>query len=226
MNSLLVKADILHNRYCRIRSTRLDGRIKYNKYNFQVPGDNSSHLKKSRNEKGQRFSTNRWSSRLAFTRATHITELLLESAAEWEIYESLCAQGVQFKLVAIPPGRKKHSGSTGRVWFIVGSYRCRYLGGNYFEFYVGKGNRRELSIKDVTSKMCSNIKVHTYSGYKADEYPKSFELEGNKLQVMEIRSHWLEPSCQAFKVLAEDGHIYILKKHFMENEGWELQPGK
>ncbi|MCG5531560.1 hypothetical protein LRD18_11970 [Halorhodospira halochloris] len=35
--------------------------------------------------RGQRFSTNRWSSRLALQRARTVTELLLESAPEWAL---------------------------------------------------------------------------------------------------------------------------------------------
>lgn len=69
--------------------------------------------------------------------------------------------------------------------------------------------------------MSIRIKVHTYSGYKADEYPIWFEQEGNRLKVLEIKSSWLEPTYEAFKVLADDGHIYILKNHY-KDEIWEL----
>jgi hypothetical protein len=70
--------------------------------------------------------------------------------------------------------------------------------------------------------MSFRIKVHTYSGYKADEYPRGFEYEGNKLTVLEIRSRWLEPSCEAFRVLTDDGKTYIIKNRHGEDGGWEL----
>ena len=110
-------------------------------------------LNRNRNGKGQRFSTNRWSSRLALLRASHVNELLLESAAEWELYESLCARGVQFDLHAIPPGRGKHSNIPGRVWFVFNNYRCRYIGGHKFEFSVKNGVVREINLRSLIQKI-------------------------------------------------------------------------
>lgn len=111
-------------------------------------------------EKGQRFSNNRWSSRLALSRATHVNELLLESAAEWELYESLCAKGMQFKLKAIPPGRKNQNGNTGRAWFIIGNCRCRFFGGHQFEFSIGNGYVREFPLKEIIREMEKQEKLY------------------------------------------------------------------
>ena len=71
--------------------------------------------------------------------------------------------------------------------------------------------------------MSRRVKVHTYSGYKADEYPKWFEHQGKSLYVREIKSRWLEPDSRVFKVLADDGHTYILRDRFQEHADWELE---
>ncbi|MBL8149864.1 MAG: hypothetical protein JNN15_08040, partial [Blastocatellia bacterium] len=52
------------------------------------------------NISGQRFSINRWSSRLALERAAILEELFLETEAEWRLYEALKVNKVDFKLVA------------------------------------------------------------------------------------------------------------------------------
>ncbi len=64
------------------------------------------------------------------------------------------------------------------------------------------------------------IQVEFYSGYKADERPVSFILNGSKLMVDEIIDRWHSPDCEYFKVLADDGNRYLLKSNF--NGEWVL----
>ena len=65
------------------------------------------------------------------------------------------------------------------------------------------------------------IEVQCYSGYKADERPISFSLNGNKLMVDEIVDQWHSPECEFFKILADDGNRYLLRCNF--NGEWMLE---
>ena len=67
--------------------------------------------------------------------------------------------------------------------------------------------------------MESNEKNHTlqvecYSGYKADERPISFTLNGTKIMVDEIMNQWRGPDFEFFKLLADDGNRYLLRCNF------------
>ncbi|MFC1886989.1 hypothetical protein ACFLZM_08025 [Thermodesulfobacteriota bacterium] len=55
------------------------------------------------------------------------------------------------------------------------------------------------------------ITINWYSGYKADERPVSLILDGYKLMVEEIIDRWLNQESEFFKVLADDGKVYLLK---------------
>jgi len=68
----------------------------------------------------------------------------------------------------------------------------------------------------ILKKMAINeknliIKVECYAGYKADERPISFILDGHKLMVEQITDRWLGPEFEFFKVLADNGKAYLLK---------------
>ena len=81
------------------------------------------------------------------------------------------------------------------------------------------------------------IKVESWSGYKADEYPKCFYLDNIRYEIIEITDRWYQgysaPQTQAsdyFKVKTEGGNQYLLK-HDLEMDGWflckqQMDPGK
>lgn len=69
--------------------------------------------------------------------------------------------------------------------------------------------------------MLMRIAVQTYAGYKGDERPVSFSLEGRTLQIIEIVDRWYEPDHNSFKVVAEDGGTYLLR-HDLNANDWEL----
>jgi hypothetical protein len=104
---------------------------------------------RSLNGSGQRFSANRWTSRLALLRASNVTELLLESAAEWTLYEAVRAAGLEFELTAVPPRRSGNTAIRGRAWFRVGPCLVRYVSGDHFEYSAGEYARRTLSLNEV-----------------------------------------------------------------------------
>lgn len=60
------------------------------------------------------------------------------------------------------------------------------------------------------------ITVHAYSGFKTDERPKSFEVEGRRLTVLRVIKSWKEETAGGhnrkvfFQVHAHDGRKYKL----------------
>jgi len=65
------------------------------------------------------------------------------------------------------------------------------------------------------------INVQTYAGYRGDERPISFSLEGRIIRIMEITDRWYDPDHNIFKVLADDGGAYLLR-YDMSADNWEL----
>ena len=55
------------------------------------------------------------------------------------------------------------------------------------------------------------VTVQTYAGYRGDERPSSFSLEDRILRIMDIVDRWYDPDHNIFKVLADDGGIYLLR---------------
>ena len=55
------------------------------------------------------------------------------------------------------------------------------------------------------------IEVVAYSGYKANERPLYFVLDGERLHVREVIDKWYGVDHDYFKVEADDGKVYLLK---------------
>ncbi len=55
------------------------------------------------------------------------------------------------------------------------------------------------------------IRVESYSGYKADEYPLRFLLGEQRYTVVEIMDRWYGPGYRYFRVRADDGNLYLLR---------------
>lgn len=66
------------------------------------------------------------------------------------------------------------------------------------------------------------MRVQCYSGAKADERPIRFELGGREYLVEEFLDRWYGPDDTFFKVLADDGNVYILR-HSSGNDTWSLE---
>ncbi len=68
------------------------------------------------------------------------------------------------------------------------------------------------------------VEVVCYSGYKADERPTRFQLRGQNYSVEEVIDQWYGPQDTFFKVRANDGNVYILRRRSTEPEGaWSLE---
>ena len=72
------------------------------------------------------------------------------------------------------------------------------------------------------------IQVRTYSGYRADQEPKAFILDGKEFKVEEILGQYYEYDTYAgklyrrYRVKTEDGKIYELI-YDDEEERWYLK---
>ena len=66
------------------------------------------------------------------------------------------------------------------------------------------------------------VTVQDYSGYKANERPRRFALDGHSYEVMEVLDQWYGPDSLYFKVRADDQNLYILQYHSLEEE-WSLE---
>ncbi len=65
------------------------------------------------------------------------------------------------------------------------------------------------------------LRVRTYSGYKADERPVSFSLGKRGFHVVEVLDRWYGEDHAYFKLRADDGNLYVLR-HQMDNDNWEM----
>ncbi|MCL4474096.1 MAG: hypothetical protein M1455_09205 [Actinobacteria bacterium] len=74
------------------------------------------------------------------------------------------------------------------------------------------------------------IVVHSYSGFKSDEKPRAFELDGNRLTVLSVKKTWQEESAKGrhrktyFRVHAHNGRTYDIALDEGSGE-WTLEPG-
>ncbi len=73
------------------------------------------------------------------------------------------------------------------------------------------------------------ITVHAYSGYKKDEQPRSFEVDGRRLTVLSVKKTWRQESEKSrrqkifFQVRCHDGRSYNIALD--EGTGqWTLEP--
>jgi hypothetical protein len=61
------------------------------------------------------------------------------------------------------------------------------------------------------------IEVVAYSGYKANERPLHFFLEQKKVSVAEVLDRWYGEEHDEFKVLADDGRVYLIRWHRVQD---------
>ena len=63
------------------------------------------------------------------------------------------------------------------------------------------------------------IRVMGYSGYRLNERPLSFVLDEHELQVETVIDRWHGEDYDYFRVLADDGRVYLIKWH-RNNDAW------
>lgn len=65
------------------------------------------------------------------------------------------------------------------------------------------------------------IAVNCYSGYRADEAPKSIRFDSLIVAVSEILDRWLSEDHRYFKFTGDDRATYIIRQDMISME-WEL----
>ena len=66
-----------------------------------------------------------------------------------------------------------------------------------------------------------HVTVEAYAGYKGEETPRAFTLDGIRLSVAEILSRWYTETHSCFRIRASDHRRYVLRYH-LDEEIWEL----
>jgi hypothetical protein len=67
----------------------------------------------------------------------------------------------------------------------------------------------------------SEIRVHCYAGYRADERPSRFTIRDREYNVQEVDDQWYSPGAMYFRVRADDGNYYVLR-HDEGQDCWTL----
>jgi hypothetical protein len=68
-----------------------------------------------------------------------------------------------------------------------------------------------------------DLRVECYSGYKVDGRPVRFQLNGHDYFVEELLDQWYGPNDTYFKVRADDGNLYILRRETKPDGAWSLE---
>ncbi|HVI75400.1 MAG TPA: hypothetical protein VM683_10505 [Anaeromyxobacteraceae bacterium] len=66
------------------------------------------------------------------------------------------------------------------------------------------------------------VKVDCYAGYRDEETPRRLELDGRRVEVVEVIDRWFGLDHRYFKVRGDDGGIYLLRLDDPEQR-WELK---
>ena len=66
-----------------------------------------------------------------------------------------------------------------------------------------------------------SVTVESYAGALAEEHPRRLYIDKRKVEIISIEKRWLTPGCRCFKVLGDDGCIYVLEYNSAE-DSWSL----
>ncbi|HKV48477.1 MAG TPA: hypothetical protein VJN69_10325 [Candidatus Acidoferrales bacterium] len=65
------------------------------------------------------------------------------------------------------------------------------------------------------------VRVECYSGHRADERPLRFSVGARTYVVERVDDKWYSPGAAYFRVLADDGNLYVLK-HDESADTWSI----
>lgn len=71
------------------------------------------------------------------------------------------------------------------------------------------------------NKIPLSLQVECYAGYRGEETPRRFTIGTRRIDVLEVIDQWLAPDHRYFKVMGDDGGLYILR-HDVISGLWEL----
>lgn len=67
----------------------------------------------------------------------------------------------------------------------------------------------------------ADVQVDAYAGYKGEETPRAFTIDGLKLGVQTVIERWYTETHSYFRVLASNGQRNVLRYEW-ETMQWEL----
>ena len=65
------------------------------------------------------------------------------------------------------------------------------------------------------------IRVDCYAGYRGEETPRRLTMGQNHITVVAVQDRWLAPDHRYFKILGDDGGLYIIR-HAPLQDTWQL----
>jgi hypothetical protein len=71
-------------------------------------------------------------------------------------------------------------------------------------------------MKRFPGRGMSEIRVHCYSGYRADQRPSRCTILDREYNVEEVDDQWCSPGAMYFRVRADDGHYYVLRHDYVD----------
>ncbi|GAB6905487.1 hypothetical protein JCM12296A_13220 [Desulfosarcina cetonica] len=66
-----------------------------------------------------------------------------------------------------------------------------------------------------------NIRVECYAGYRGEETPRRFFMGQRCIAVVAVQDRWLAPDHRYFKLMGDDGGLYIVR-HDPYIDEWQL----
>jgi len=75
------------------------------------------------------------------------------------------------------------------------------------------------------SQLRPTVQVECSAGYRGEESPRRFTLDGRWLEVVVVEAQWREPGCRVFRVRGDDGRLYRLRQSESSGE-WEVVPDR
>lgn len=66
-----------------------------------------------------------------------------------------------------------------------------------------------------------DLKVDCHAGYRGEETPRRLEIDGRRVEVVEVVDRWYGPDHRYFELLGDDGATYLLR-HDEREDRWEL----
>ena len=74
----------------------------------------------------------------------------------------------------------------------------------------------------MSSKQDTAFRVNCYAGYRGEQEPREFCLEGHAVSVLEVLERWIEPGYRGFKCRGSNGSTCILR-HDAATDQWNLE---
>ena len=65
------------------------------------------------------------------------------------------------------------------------------------------------------------IRADCYAGYRGEETPRRLIIGKRRIEVVSVQDRWLAPDHRYFKVIGDDGCLYIIR-HDPEQDVWQL----